>query len=349
MNSENIKSILDLLIAQQDLDLLKSQQLFSSVMQGELSEIELTAALIALKIKGETPSEIAGAAAAMRKHAVSFNSPFDITADSCGTGGDGSNTINVSTTAAIVAAACDIKMVKHGNKSISSNSGSADLLVALGININMPVDVAELCLTDTNFTFMFAPDYHKGVKHAMPVRSQLKTRTLFNILGPLANPAAPKVQLLGVYAPSLCMPMAETLKMLGTQRAMIVHGSGTDEIALHGDTKVVELNNGIISEYNLKPADFGLEEFPLADIAGHGPEYNAKATIAILEGKGTKAHNAAIIVNVAALLYLTGKANSFIQGAQQVSELLLSGKAKEKLKQIITASNKATISEVTHG
>ncbi|SFD25726.1 anthranilate phosphoribosyltransferase [Pseudoalteromonas denitrificans] len=335
-----MKEILDILIAQNDLDLSQSKQLFSNVMQGKLSEIELTAALIALKIKGETASEIAGAAAAMRNHATPFNTSLEITADSCGTGGDGSNTINVSTTAAIVAAACGISMVKHGNKSVSSNSGSADLLIALGINVNMPVALAQECLIQTGFTFLFAPNYHTGVKHAMPVRTQLKTRTLFNILGPLANPAAPKVQLLGVYDPELCLPMAQTLKMLGTQRALVVHGSGTDEIALHGTTKVIELNNGEISDYTLAPCDFGLAEYPLEAIEGKGPEYNAKATLAILKGEGKPAHNAAIIANVAALLYLTNKADSFEQGAKIVADILASGQTINTLNNIIKVSNK---------
>jgi len=334
-----MKDIINTLIAQKDLSITQSEQLFSTVMQGELSEIELTAALIALKIKGETAAEIAGAAAAMRKHAVPFKTSLDVTADSCGTGGDGSNTINVSTTAAIVAAACGINMVKHGNRSVSSNSGSADLLVALGININMPVTLAQTCLEQTGFTFMFAPNYHKGVKHAMPVRTTLKTRTLFNILGPLANPAAPKVQLLGVYDPDLCMPMAQTLNMLGTQRALVVHGSGTDEIALHGSTKVVELNNGEITESTLTPSDFGLDEYPLEAIAGEGPEYNAQATLAILKGEGKLAHNAAIIANVAALLYLTNKAENFKQAAKVVADKLASGTVMQTLEKIVTLSN----------
>ena len=173
----------------------------------------------------------------------------------------------------------------------------------------------------------------------MGVRTALKTRTIFNILGPLANPAAPDVQLLGVYDESLCMPMAQTLKTLGAQRAMIVHGSGTDEIALHGPTNVVELNNGEISQYMLNPSDFGLANYSLEQLAGEGPQYNADASVAILQGKGTDAHNAAIVVNVAALLYLTGKADSLKDGAQQVHSLLSSGKAMDTLNAIIEVSH----------
>ena len=330
---------LNQLLAKQDLSFSQATALFDAIMNGQLNDIELTAALIALKLKGETSDEIAGAAASMRANAVPFKTSKTLLADSCGTGGDGSNTINISTTAAIVAAAAGINMVKHGNRSVSSNSGSADLLKALGINIDMSPEQAAYCLENTGFAFLFAPHYHSGVRHAMGVRTALKSRTIFNILGPLANPAAPEVQLLGVYDPSLCLPMAETLKTLGTKRAMVVHGAGTDEIALHGTTKVVELNNGELSEYTLAASDFGLANYSLEQLAGQGPEYNAKASLAILQGQGEMAHNAAIIANVAALLYLTDKASDLTAAADQVSELLASGKAMDTLNAIIEVSH----------
>ncbi|MEL7308142.1 MAG: anthranilate phosphoribosyltransferase [Pseudomonadota bacterium] len=330
---------LNQLLAKQDLSFSQATALFDAIMNGKLNDIELTAALIALKLKGETSDEIAGAAASMRANAVPFQTSKTLLADSCGTGGDGSNTINISTTAAIVAAAAGINMVKHGNRSVSSNSGSADLLKALGINIDMSPEQAAHCLDNTGFTFLFAPHYHSGVRHAMGVRTALKSRTIFNILGPLANPAAPEVQLLGVYDPSLCLPMAETLKTLGTKRAMVVHGAGTDEIALHGTTKVVELNNGELSEYTLTASNFGLANYSLEQLAGQGPEYNAKASLAILQGQGEMAHNAAILANVAALLYLTDKAGDLKAAADQVSELLASGKAMDTLNAIIEVSH----------
>lgn len=335
----NVQHAIEQLITGQSLSYAESKALFDEIMQGNMSEIELTALLISLKIKGEVSDEIAGAAASMRENAVAFATKNTLLADSCGTGGDGSNTINISTTAAIVAAAAGINMVKHGNRSVSSNSGSADLLKALGINIDMSPEQAAKCLEQTNFTFLFAPHYHSGVRHAMGVRTALKTRTIFNILGPLANPAAPEVQLLGVYNEALCMPMAQTLKTLGTKRAMIVHGSGTDEIALHGPTTVVELNNGEITQYTLNPSDFDLANYSLEQLAGEGPQYNAKASLAILQGSGTDAHNAAIVVNVAALLYLTGKAATLKEGAQQVHTLLSSGQAMNTLNAIIEVSN----------
>ena len=335
----NVQHAIEQLITGQSLSYADAKALFDEIMQGNMSEIELTALLISLKIKGEVSDEIAGAAASMRENAVAFTTSSTQLADSCGTGGDGSNTINISTTAAIVAAAAGINMVKHGNRSVSSNSGSADLLKALGINIDMSPEQAAKCLEQTNFTFLFAPHYHSGVRHAMGVRTSLKTRTIFNILGPLANPAAPEVQLLGVYNEALCMPMAQTLKTLGTKRAMIVHGSGTDEIALHGPTTVVELNNGEITQYTLNPSDFDLANYSLEQLAGEGPQYNANASLEILQGKGTDAHNAAIVVNVAALLYLTGKAETLKEGAKQVQTLLSSGQAMNTLNAIIEVSN----------
>ena len=335
----NVQHAIEQLITGQSLSYADAKALFDEIMQGNMSEIELTALLISLKIKGEVSDEIAGAAASMRENAVAFTTSSTQLADSCGTGGDGSNTINISTTAAIVAAAAGINMVKHGNRSVSSNSGSADLLKALAINIDMSPEQAAKCLEQTNFTFLFAPHYHSGVRHAMGVRTALKTRTIFNILGPLANPAAPDVQLLGVYNEALCMPMAQTLKTLGTKRAMIVHGSGTDEIALHGSTTVVELNNGELTQYTLNPSDFDLANYSLEQLAGEGPQYNANASLEILQGKGTDAHNAAIVVNVAALLYLTGKADSLKDGAQQVHSLLSSGKAMDTLNAIIEVSH----------
>ena len=338
-NSLNVQQAIEHVIAKQSLSYAQAKTLFDQIMQGNMSDIELSALLISLKMKGEISDEIAGAAASMRENAVAFTTIKTQLADSCGTGGDGSNTINISTTAAIVAAAAGVNMVKHGNRSVSSNSGSADLLKALGINIDMTPTQAAKCLEHTNFTFLFAPHYHSGVRHAMNVRTTLKTRTIFNILGPLANPAAPDVQLLGVYDESLCLPMAQTLHTLGTKRAMIVHGSGTDEIALHGPTQVVELDNGKITQYTLNPSDFDLANYSLEQLAGEGPQYNANASLAILQGKGSEAHNAAIIVNVAALLYLTGQAQSLKQGSQITHSLLRSGKAMDTLNAIIEVSH----------
>ncbi|TMO43477.1 anthranilate phosphoribosyltransferase [Pseudoalteromonas ruthenica] len=331
--------VMNKLYQQQDLTFAESQQLFDSVMRGDIDDITLSAMLTALKIKGECADEIAGAAAAMRANALPFNTSAQHLVDACGTGGDGANTINISTTAALVAAACGVNMVKHGNRSVSSNSGSSDLLQSLGINIDMSPERAAAMLEQTGFAFLFAPLYHQGVKHAMAVRTTLKTRTLFNILGPLANPAAPDYQLLGVYDPALCLPMAKTLQTLGCKRAMVVHGAGTDEIALHGETQVVELNQGQLHEYTLNPSDFGLANYSLAQLSGQGPDYNANATRAILSGQGEPAHTSAVVINVAALLVLIGKAANFKEASAQVQDVLQSQQAQRTLDTIIEVSH----------
>ncbi|WP_462158542.1 anthranilate phosphoribosyltransferase [Pseudoalteromonas sp. GB56] len=324
---------------QDDLSFAETQAVFNDVMQGKVDDITLSSLLTALKIKGECSEEIAGAAAAMRENAVPFATTEQDLIDMCGTGGDGANTINVSTTASIVAAACGLHVVKHGNRSVSSNSGSSDLLMSLGINIDISPEQAAYLLEQTGFTFLFAPLYHSGVKHAMAVRTTLKTRTVFNILGPLANPAKPKAQLLGVYDAKLCLPMAKTLQRLGCERAMVVHGAGTDEIALHGTTQVAELKNGEINEYTLSPEDFGLAKFSLDELAGSGPDYNAQAAKDILAGKGTEAHNAAIIANVAAALVINNKANSFKEAADMVKNVLTSTAAMNTLNAIVEVSH----------
>lgn len=351
-----ITNALNTLYQQQHLTAEQSQRVFSHILQGNVSDIHLSALLSALKIKGEHQGEIAGAAHALRDHALEFSTSASQLVDSCGTGGDGANTINISTTAALVAASCGLNVVKHGNRSVSSNSGSADLLAALGINIELtPAQGAKL-LEQTGFTFLFAPLYHQGVKHAMPVRNTLKTRTIFNILGPLINPARPQYQLLGVYSPELCLPMAKTLQSLGVKRAMVVHGSGTDEIALHGTTHVAELNGEQITQYQLSAEDFDLPYAPLSALAGQSPQYNAQISRAILQGKGSVAQQNAIIANVAALLFLTNKQPCLKSASKQVKSVLSSGQAYAKLQHIIQLSNKLghkasnkKNNEVSHG
>ncbi|NTS76125.1 anthranilate phosphoribosyltransferase [Catenovulum sp. SM1970] len=323
------------------LDSTKEQSLdfFNQVIQGEIDPIVLAAVLGALKVKGETPDEIAGAASAMRANALAFSRPEQIIADSCGTGGDGANTINISTTAAIVAAACGLKMTKHGNRSVSSKSGSADLLESFGVNLTPSPEQARACLDKAGICFFFAPQYHAGIKHAMPVRKTLATRTIFNILGPLTNPAAPEVQLMGVYSPELVRPIAETLNLLGVKRAMVVYGSGLDEIAIHGTTQVCEINNGELYEYTLSPSDFDITEVSLEAIKGGTPDENAAFTKALLNGEGVQAHQDAVAVNVAALLYLAGIATDLKQGISLAVEAMKTGKAMQTLEAFAEHSN----------
>ncbi len=247
-----MNDILDKLFSKQDLDDKEIQELFGTVSRGELSDISTTAALIALKSKGESPKEIASTASFFRDIATDFESSFDV-ADTCGTGGDGAKTINISTIVAICASAMDIKIAKHGNKSISSSCGSADVLNTLGFNINMSVEQAQDCLEKTGFTFLFAPHYHKSFANVAKIRQELKTRTLktrtiFNVLGPLINPAKPSFQVLGVYDKDLCLPLAKALKSLNCKSAMVVNGTCTDEINLQEKNYIALLKDGKIEQ-----------------------------------------------------------------------------------------------------
>ncbi|WP_372626510.1 anthranilate phosphoribosyltransferase [Arsukibacterium sp.] len=328
----------------------QSTEFFSAVVAGEVTPVLLTALLVALKMRGETADEIAGAAKALRQAAQPFPGKVAGSIDCCGTGGDGSNTINISTTAAIVGACMGLPVIKHGNRSVSSSSGSADLLEQLGINIQQSPAQAANTLKQSNCSFLFAPLYHAGIKHAMPVRQALKSRTLFNLLGPLVNPAAPDFQLLGVYDPALCRVMAEALQQLGTKAAWVVHGSGCDEIALHGKTNVCQLKDGEITEFTLSPADFGLTEHPLSSLAGGMPSENAAATLAILNGSGQRAHNEAVAMNVAAMLKIAGRGDNLITNTLAVLECLASGKAMHTLQRFKAISNNNVDNEVSgHG
>ncbi|MGF1679841.1 anthranilate phosphoribosyltransferase [Photobacterium minamisatsumaniensis] len=328
-----IYTIADKLYDQQALTQDESQTLFDAIIKGDVEPILLSAVLTALKIKGETPAEIAGAAKALLANANPFPSPDYDFADIVGTGGDGANTINISTTAAFVAAACGIKVAKHGNRGVSSKSGSSDLLDKFGINLAMKPETAREALDDLGVCFLFAPEYHGGVRHAMPVRQTLKTRTIFNVLGPLINPARPNIELMGVYDKSLVRPIAETMATMGMKRAAVVHGSGLDEVAIHGETTVAEIIDGEIKEYTLTPADFGLNTHPLEAIKGGEPEENRQIITDILTGKGTEAQVGAVAVNVALLLRLFGyedlKANT-----QKAVDVMQSGKAYELVGQL---------------
>jgi len=347
--SENINNILPSLVDGNDLSQTQSHDFFQQVLQGNIEPALMASVLTALKIKGETPEEIAGAAIAIRSAATTFperNSEQVTVADCVGTGGDGANTINISTTAAILAAACGLTVAKHGNRSVSSMSGSADLLEAFGVNLSMSPETANNCLAQANICFLYAPAYHSGFKHAGPVRKAMGIRTLFNILGPLVNPAKPNIMLLGVYTPELLMPMAKALQLTGVKRAFVVHGSGLDEIALHGETQVVEINQSELVKRTIKPSDFGLDSYYLEDIKGGTPQENAAIIKAILSGKGESAHNAAVIINCAALLYLHDKAETLNEAAQLAAEVLSSGKGLQTLEKLVAISNEET-NEVT--
>ncbi|WP_194089173.1 anthranilate phosphoribosyltransferase [Vibrio hibernica] len=328
-----MQDIINKLYAQTNLTENESHQLFDTIIKGEMDPILLGSVLTALKIKGETSEEITGAANALLANASSFPVIEGDFADIVGTGGDGSNTINISTTAAFVAAACGVRIAKHGNRGVSSKSGSSDLLDSFGINLAMSPADTKTAIDEIGVAFLFAPQYHGGVRHAMPVRQAMKTRTIFNLLGPLINPARPNIQLMGVYDESLVHPIAKTLALMGLKRAAVVHGSGLDEVAIHGSTLVNEIINGEIIEYTLTPEDFGVQIHPLEAIKGGEPAENRDIITKILNGKGTEAQVSAVAVNVALLLRLFGQ-EDLKANTQQAIEAMNSGKAYQLVTQL---------------
>jgi anthranilate phosphoribosyltransferase len=260
-------------------------------------------------------------------------------ADSCGTGGDFSGSINVSTAAGLVAAACGLPVVKHGNRSFTSQCGSADVLEALGARLDRePLESREI-LDQTGFCFLLAPLYHPGIAHAGPVRRALKVRTIMNLLGPCLNPARPKVQLLGVADPKLLRPIAQTLEALGVERALVVHGSGLDEIALHGFTRAVSLAHGRIKDLEITPEQAGLDRMPLHQIAGGSPQENGARLAALLSGQGGAADTAVVALNAGALLMTAGLAADLKEGVEMAGDGLRSGRANAVLQRFVEATN----------
>ncbi|WP_028862206.1 anthranilate phosphoribosyltransferase [Psychromonas aquimarina] len=338
MSQFNVHQVLEQLYAGESLSSEQSQAFFEQVVKGEIDPVILSSALTAFKIKGETPLEITGAANALLAQAKAFPRPDYEFSDIVGTGGDGLGTINISTASAFVAAACGLKVCKHGSRSVSSKSGSSDLLAAFGINLNMSPETARQCLDDLNICFIFAPHYHAGMRFAAPVRAALKTRSIFNVLGPLVNPARPAFELMGVYTPELLKPIAQVHKELGMKRVMVVFGSGLDEVAVHGQTQVAELIDGEIKEYTLTPEDFGVEHYPVEAIFGGVPQENKVIIEQILQGKGTDAQQAAVAVNVSALLVLNGKADNFKQGAEMALNMMQTGKPLQLVQQLAEQS-----------
>ena len=325
--------LLEQLYSGKTLNKEESAVIFNAIMQGELNNEQIAAMLIALKVRGATIDELSGAVSASLQNAKPFPRPDYPFADIVGTGGDGQNTINISTASAIVAASMGAKVAKHGNRSVSSKSGASDVLTALGVNVNVTPEQARQALDDIGVCFLFAQQYHSGFKHVAPVRSALKTRTLFNILGPLINPARPTYHLLGVYAPELVKTYAETAVALGHQHTFVVHGAGLDEVAVHGETQVAEIKNGKIDYFTLTPEDFGLKTQSLESLRGGEPQENAQYLTALLQGKGKAEHANAVAANVALLLKLFGH-DDLKQNVQNVLTQLASGKAFETLQHL---------------
>lgn len=326
------------LLEGESLDRSASHALFAKIVAGALPEPLMAAAFVALRIKGETSNELTGAALALRAAARPFPSPGYLFADSCGTGGDCSGSINVSTAAALVAAAAGLPVVKHGNRSFTSKCGSADVLEAMGVKLDLSADRSRVLLDETRFCFLLAPSYHPGIAHAGPVRRALKVRTVMNLLGPCLNPARPPVQLLGVADQKLLVPIAETLRALGTERALVVHGSGLDEIALHGFTQAVRLTGGVLETIEITPEQAGLRREPVDRITGGSPDENAARLNALLSGKGGKAERSIVALNAGALLHTAGVAPDLRQGTAAALDVIASGAARQLLTDFAEAS-----------
>ena len=331
-----MKEYIQKLIQNQNLTAEESESAISTIFK-EASDAQIAAFLTALKIKGETPQEIVGLARGMKKAANIINPKVNGTLiDTCGTGGDSTGTINVSTAAALVTAAAGVPVAKHGNYSITSKSGSADVLRELGVKIDAPPDQVEKTIEKVGIGFMLAPVFHPSMKRVGQIRRDLGFRTVFNILGPLTNPANAKAQVIGVFDEKLCEPMADVLNILGTKRALVVHGGGMDEISNTCGTYIVELNSGKITKYTVTPEKLGIKRAAIAEIAGGSPEENARDIVEVLNGK-KGAKRDIITINAGAALMVGGKAGSLASGITMANRTIDSGAALSKLKDLVSA------------
>lgn len=322
----------------QNLSYEEAEQVMNEIMEGQASPVQMSSYLTAMSLKGETVEEITASAAAMRAHCVRLLHDMDVL-EIVGTGGDGSNSFNISTTSSLVISAAGVPVAKHGNRAASSRSGAADVLEALGVKITAAPEVSKELLEKINLCFLFAQNYHIAMKYVAPVRRELGIRTIFNILGPLANPAGANMELMGVYEEALIEPLAHVLANLGVKRAMVVYGTdGLDEISMSAPTKVCEVRDGSYHSYELTPEQFGFERCRKEDLAGGSPQENAEITKAILNGeKGPKRD--AVLMNAGAALYLAGKADTMEAGIALAAEMIDSGRAKEQLALFVKYSN----------
>ncbi len=326
----DLKPFISKVASGQSLSAEEAEAAFEIIMSGDASPAQIASFLTALAVRGETVEEITGAAKIMRAKALAVKAP-DGAVDTCGTGGDASGTFNISTAVAIVVAACGVPVAKHGNRKASSKSGTADVLEALGVNLDVSPDVEEKALNEANIGFLFAQKHHSAMKHVAPVRAELGIRTIFNLLGPLSNPAGAKRQLLGVFSADWLEPMAETLKALGSERAWIVHGSdGLDELTVTGLSQVAELNDSSVSTFEVTPEEAGLGRYEPDDLKGGEPADNAKALSALLDG-ASGAYRDIVLLNAAAALIVAGKVSDLKEGAAVAATAIDDGKAKDTL------------------
>ncbi|MBU6449480.1 MAG: anthranilate phosphoribosyltransferase [Rhodospirillales bacterium] len=338
--SASLKPVLARLGRGESLSVAEAEEAFGVVMDGQATPAQIGGMLMAMRARGETVAELTGAVTAMRQRMTRIEAP-EGAMDVCGTGGDGAASLNISTAVAFVLAACGVKVAKHGNKALSSRSGAADVLTALGIEIEPPLERLSGILREVGCVFMFAPRHHPALRHAAPVRVELGTRTIFNLTGPMANPAGVKRQLMGVYDPAWARPVAQTLRDLGTQAAWVVHGGGMDELVLEGENQVVALANGEIKSFTVRAVDAGLEPAGLAQLQGGDAAYNARAMLAVLRGeKG--AYRDTVALNAAASLVVAGEVETLPQGAVRAMAAIDEGAALAVLERLKSVSGEQT-------
>jgi len=334
----DIKALIGIAATGRSLTAEEAERAFSIIMSGDATPAQMGGLLMALRVRGETVEEIVGAARAMRARMLTIEAPAGAI-DTCGTGGDAKGTLNVSTCATFVAAACGVPVAKHGNRALSSKSGAADVLQALGVNVDVEVSVLSEALREAGTCFLMAPRHHSAMRHVGPTRVELGTRTLFNLLGPLCNPAKVRRQVLGVFAPEWIEPLAQVLRELGHERAWVVHGAGgLDEISTLGDTRVAELADGTVRLFTVHPRDLGLPTAELADIVGGDANSNAQAIRTLLAGTPGPFRDI-VLMNAAAALVVGGKADNLEDGAHLAAEAIDSGAAARVLDRLVAITH----------
>ena len=334
MFKENLSKI----VKREDLNEEQMSQMITDIFSGNITDAQIGAMMAALATKGETFEELAGAARAMRRKALRIQTSAATVVDTCGTGGDGAHTFNISTTTSFVVAACGVTVAKHGNRSVSSQCGSADLLEALGVKLDTAPEIVEEAVQDIGIGFLFAPLYHGAMRFAAKARKEVGLRSIFNMLGPLTNPAGANCQLLGVYSPELTEMFAHALQLLGAKRAFVVHGhDGLDEISVCAPTRISELKDGLIRTYDIFPAQFFNEQAVPADLLGGNPEENAQITRNILNGEKGPRRNV-VLINSAAALVAAGQAEDLNQGIRMAEAAIDNGAAAKKMEALIKYS-----------
>jgi anthranilate phosphoribosyltransferase len=315
----------------------EAEAAFELIMSGNATPSQIGALLMALRVRGETVDEITGAARIMRAKALAIDAPPG-TIDTVGTGGDGSGSFNISTASALVVAGCGVPVAKHGNRAFSSKSGAADVLTALGVNIDCDMAIVRRCLWEIGICFLMAPRHHSATRHVAPTRVELGTRTIFNLLGPLSNPAGTRRQLVGVFASEWVVPMAEVLGRLGAEQAWVVHGSGMDELTTAGTTTVAEFKDGKVIEFEVKPEDAGVKPATLDQLKGGEPAHNAALMRDLLGGAHGPLRDI-VLLNSAAALIVAGRTDNLRAGAKKAAQAIDSGVARQVLEKLIAATN----------